>query len=74
MFLARRFTISVLRASSVSPQYVFSYASSKMTSNTSSTFQTSFEEGGVKSVGPKQASQLRDLKLNDGNEIPMVHC
>lgn len=32
----------------------------------------SYAEGGATGVGPKQASQLRDLKLNDGNEIPMV--
>lgn len=43
---------------------------SKMNS-TSSAFQTSFEEGG-NTGGPKQQSQLRDIKLNDGNEIPVV--
>lgn len=44
---------------------------SKMNS-TSSAFQTSFEEGG-NTDGPKQQSQLRNIKLNDGNEIPVVY-
>ncbi|CAG8982383.1 hypothetical protein HYALB_00007505 [Hymenoscyphus albidus] len=44
---------------------------SRMNSATSA-YQTSFEEDGNAGKGPKQQSQLRDLKLNDGNEIPIL--
>jgi hypothetical protein len=49
----------------------YAFPAFKMNS-TASTFQTSYAEGGVTGVDPKQATKLRDLKLNDGNEIPMV--
>ncbi|KAG9233138.1 putative NAD/NADP-dependent indole-3-acetaldehyde reductase [Amylocarpus encephaloides] len=35
-------------------------------------YQTSFADGGNGGVAPKQSSQARDLKLNDGNEIPVL--
>jgi len=42
-----------------------------MNSGTAS-YQTSFGAEGNLGIAPKQMSQLQNLKLNDGNEIPMV--
>jgi hypothetical protein len=42
-----------------------------MNSATSS-YQTSFGTSGNLGIAPKQMSQLQNLKLNDGNEIPVL--
>lgn len=40
--------------------------------STTAAYQTSFGAQGNLGIAPKQMSQLQTLKLNDGNEIPMV--
>jgi len=57
-----------------SPQTRFFYPSTPLTMNSAtSAYQTSHHpEGGNGGTAPKQMAKINLLKLNDGNEIPMV--
>jgi hypothetical protein len=72
-YRAFRLTSSPLRIKplSVPTKRFLSSTPLAMNSGTAA-YQTSFGAEGNLGIAPKQMSQLQSLKLNDGNEIPMV--
>lgn len=67
----RSLRLSPIRSLSV-PSKRFFRATPLSMNSTTAAYQTSFGAEGNLGIAPKQMSQIQNLKLNDGNEIPMV--